>query len=139
MGRRFESGRGHHNVLFVNYMSTLFTGTGYIIELVVTILLLPLLVYLTFIISYGLGKGLNHLFLRGRSLHISYLLFLFIGCSGFFALVLMVAGASLIQVFSLSTAEWWYQQMLPIGTAGNTVGIVCTILAGFLRGNSDEL
>jgi hypothetical protein len=120
-------------------MSTLFTGTGYIIELVITILLLPLLIYLTYLISYGLGRGLNHLFLHGRSSYTSYLLFFFIGCTGFFLLVLMVVGASLIQVFSLATAEWWYQQMLPVGTTGNTIGIVCTITAGFLRGKGDEL
>ena len=120
-------------------MSTLFTGTEYIIELVTTMLLLPLLVYLTFLISYGLGKGLNHLFLHGRSIYVFNLLFLFIGCTGFFLLVLMIVGASLIQVFSLSTAERWYQQMLPIGTTGNTIGIVCTITAGFLRGKGDEL
>jgi len=120
-------------------MSTLFTGSAYIIELVSTILLLPLLVYLTFLISYGVGKGLNHIFLHGRSLYDFYMLFFFIGCTGFFLLVLMIMGASLIQVFSLSTAERWYQQMLPIGTTGNTIGIVCTITAGFLRGKGDEL
>ena len=120
-------------------MSTLFTGTGYIIELVTTILLLPLPVYLIFFISYGLGKGLNHVFMHGRSVYVFYLLFFFIGCTGFFLFVLMIVGASFIQVFSLSTAEWWYRQMLPVGTAGNTIGIVCTIAAGLLRGKVDEL
>ena len=118
-------------------MSTLFTGTGYIVELIITLLLLPFLVYLTFLIAYGLGKGLNYLLLQGRSFYSSYLLFSFIGWAGFFALVCMILGASFVQVFSLSAAEWWYQQTLPIGSTGNTIGILCAMTAGLLRGKDD--
>jgi hypothetical protein len=119
-------------------MSTLFTGTEYIIEFVTTLLLLPFLVYLSFLISYGLGKGLNYLLLNGRSFPPSYLLFAVIGFIGFFSLAITVFGASFIRIFSISVSEWWYKQMLPIGSTGNSIGILATVAAGFLRGRGDN-
>ena len=105
-------------------MSTLFTGTEYIIELIITLLLLPFLVYLSFLISYGLGKGLNYLLLNGRSFPLSYLLFAVIGFTGFFSLAITVFSASFIQIFSISGSEWWYKQVFPIGSTGNKIGIL---------------
>lgn len=119
-------------------MSTLFTGTEYIIEFIITLLLLPFLIYLSFLISYGLGKGLNYLLLNGRSFPPSSLLFIVIGFTGFFSLAITIFGASLIQIFNISTAEWWYKQVFPIGSTGNTIGIIATITAGFLRGREDN-
>ena len=46
-------------------MGTLFTGTDALIELVITLLVLPLLISLSFLIPYGIGKGLNSLLLDG--------------------------------------------------------------------------
>ena len=119
-------------------MSTLFTGTEYFVELVATLLLLPFLVYLSFLISYGLGKGLNYLLLEGRSFPPSYLLFEVIGFIGFFSLAITVFGASFIQIFSISASEWWYKQVFPIGSTGNTIGIISTVTAGFLRGRGSD-
>ena len=119
-------------------MSTLFTGTEYIVELVTTLLLLPFLVYLSFLISYGLGKGLNFVLLNGRSFYLPHLLFIVIGFMGFFSLAITVFGASLIQIFSISGSEWWYKQVFPIGSTGNTIGIFSTVTAGFLRGRGGD-
>ena len=119
-------------------MDTLFTGTEYFVEFMTTILILPLLIYLSFFISYGLGKGLNHFFLHGKSFNTLHLLCTFIGGMGFFALGVMILGASFIQVFSISAAEGWYQQVYPIGSIGNNIGIICFVSAGFLKGKNDE-
>ena len=117
-------------------MATLFTGTEYIIEFVTTLLLLPFLIYISFLVSYGIGKGLNYLLLGGRSFPPSYLLFAVIGFIGFFSLAITVFGASFVQIFSISASEWWYKQVFPFGSTGNTIGIFSTITAGFLRGGS---
>jgi hypothetical protein len=53
---------------------------------------------------------------------------------GFFSLAITVFGASLIQVFSISSSERWYKMVFPVGFTGNTIGILSTIAAGFLRG-----
>ena len=119
-------------------MSTLFTGTEYIIEFVTTLLLLPFLVYLSFLISYGLGKGLNYILLNGRSFPLLNLLFAAIGFVGFFSLAITVFGASLIQVFSISSSEWWYKQVFPLGLIGNTIGVVSAVAAGFLKGRNED-
>ena len=119
-------------------MSTLFTGTEYIIELVITLLLLPFLVYISFIISYGLGRGLNYFLLNGRSFYPLYLLFIAVGLTGLFSLAITVFGASFIQIFNIAAAEWWYKKVFPIGFTGNTIGILATITAGFLRGRDDN-
>lgn len=119
-------------------MGTLFTGTAALIELVTTLLVLPLLICLSFLIPYGLGKGLNSLFMAGKSFNSPYLLCTFIGGMGFFALVVMVLGASFLQIFSIPAAEWWYQHLFPIGATGNTIGIICSFSSGFLRGKIDE-
>jgi hypothetical protein len=119
-------------------MSTLFTGTEYIIEFVITLLLLPFLIYLSFFIVYTLGKGLNYLLLKGRSFSPPHLLFVVIGFLGFFSLAITVFSASFIQIFSISTAEWWYKKVFPIGSTGNTIGILASLAAGFLRGRNDN-
>jgi len=119
-------------------MGTLFTGTAELIELVITLLVLPLFICLSFLIPYGAGKGLNSLLLAGKSFNSSYLLCTFIGGMGFFALIIMVLGASFLQVFSLSAAEWWYHQLFPLGATGNTLGIICSFSSGFLRGKKYE-
>jgi hypothetical protein len=119
-------------------MGTLFTGTAALIELVITLLVLPLLIYLSFLIPYGLGKGLNNLLLAGKSFNSSYLLCAFIGGMGFFSLAAMVLGASFLQIFSISAAAWWYEHLFPLGATGNTLGIVCAFSSGFLRGKIDE-
>jgi len=119
-------------------MGSLFTGTAELIELVITLLVLPLFICLSFLIPYGAGKGLNSLLLAGKSFNSSYLLCTFIGGMGFFALIIMVLGASFLQVFSLSAAEWWYHQLFPLGATGNTLGIICSFSSGFLRGKKDE-
>ena len=119
-------------------MGSLFTGTAELIGLVITLLVLPLFICLSFLIPYGAGKGLNSLLLAGKSFNSSYLLCTFIGGMGFFALIIMVLGASFLQVFSLSAAEWWYHQLFPLGATGNTLGIICSFSSGFLRGKKDE-
>jgi len=118
-------------------MGTLFTGTAALIELVITVLVLPLLICLSFLIPYGVGKGLNSLLLAGKSFNSAYLLCAFIGGTGFFALVVVVFGASFLQIFSISAAEWWYQHLLPLGATGNTLGIICSFSSGFFRGKID--
>ena len=118
-------------------MDTLFTGTAALIELVITLLILPLLICLSFLIPYGVGKGLNSLLLAGKSFISSYLLCAFISGMGFFALVVMVLGASFLQIFSISAAEWWYHHLFPLGATGNTLGIICSCSSGFFRGKTD--
>ena len=119
-------------------MSTLFTGTVYIVEFVITLLMLPFLIYLSFLVSYGLGKGLNCLLISGRSFSPSYLFFIVIGFTGFFSLAITVFSSSFIQIFSISAAEWWYKKVFPIGSTGNMIGILATITAGFLKGKDDN-
>jgi len=119
-------------------MGTLFTGTTELVELVITLLVLPLFICLSFLIPYGAGKGLNSLLLAGKSFNSSYLLCAFIGGMGFFALVVMVLGASFLQIFSISAAEWWYRQMFPLGATGNTLGVICSFSSGFFRGKKYE-
>ena len=118
-------------------MGTLFTGTAALIELLITLLVLPLFIYLSFFIPYGLGKGLNNIVMAGKSFKSSYLLCAFIGGMGFFAFVAMVLGASFLQLFSISAAEWWYQHLFPLGATGNTLGIICSFSSGFLKGKID--
>ena len=119
-------------------MGTLFTGTAALIELVITLLVLPLLICLSFLIPYGLGKGFNSVLMAGKSFNISYLLCAFIGGMGFFSLAVMVLGASFLQIFSIPAAEWWYQHLFPLGATGNTLGIVCSFSSGFFRGKIDQ-
>jgi hypothetical protein len=119
-------------------MGTLFTGTAALIELVITLLVLPLLICLSFLIPYGMGKGLNRLLLAGKSFNVSYLLCTFIGGMGFFSLAVMVLGASFLQLFSNSAAEWWYQHLFPLGATGNTLGIICSFSSGFFRGKIEQ-
>ena len=138
MGRTFESCRGHQNTSIIRYMSTLFTGTEYIIELVTSLLLLPFFVYISFLISYGIGKGLNYFLLNGRSFPHSHLMFAVIGFMGFFSLAITVFSSSFIQIFSISSSEWWYKQAFPIGSTGNTIGVLSTVVAGFLRGRGGD-
>jgi hypothetical protein len=64
-------------------------------------------------------------------------LFVVVGFLGFSSLAITVLGSSFIQIFSISTSEWWYKKVFPIGSTGNTIGIVATIIAGFLRGKGD--
>ncbi len=119
-------------------MDTFFTGTTSFVWLVVTALLLPFIVCLSFFIPYGAGKGLNHLFLSGRSYSTYYLLSAFIGGMGFFALSVMILGAAFLQVFSFSAAEWWYEHLYPVGATGNTIGIIASLSAGLFKGRSDD-
>lgn len=119
-------------------MGTLFTGTASLIELVITLLILPLLICLSFLIPYGMGKGFNSVFLAGKSFNISYLLCAFIGGMGFFALTVMILGASFLRIFSISVAEWWYQHLFPLGATGNTLGIICSFSSGFFKGKTDQ-
>lgn len=119
-------------------MGTLFTGKVTLIELITVILVLPLVVYVSFAVPYTIGKGLNSLVLGGKSFRSSYQLCAFIGGMGFFTLVLMVLGASFLQIFSLSAAEWWYQNLFPLGATGNTLGIICALTSGFLRGKIND-
>ena len=119
-------------------MGTLFTGTAALIELVTALLVLPLFICLSFLIPYGLGKGLNGLLLAGKSFNSSYLLCAFIGGMGFFSLVVMVLGASFLQIFSIAAAEWWYQHLFPVGATGNIMGILCSFFSGVLRGKTDD-
>ena len=118
-------------------MGTLFTGTAALIELVITLLVLPFLICLSFIIPYGVGKGLNNLLLAGKSFDSFYLLCAFIGGMGFFTLAVVVVGASFLQVFSISAAEWWYRYLFPLGATGNILGIICSFSSGFFRGKID--
>ena len=118
-------------------MGTLFTGTAALIELIITLLVLPLLICLSFLIPYGVGKGLNSLFLAGKSFNSPYLLSTFIGGMGFFALAIVIVGASFLQVFSFSAAEWWYRYLFPLGATGNILGIICSFTSGFFRGKID--
>lgn len=119
-------------------MGTLFTGTIALIELVITLLVLPLVICLSFLIPYGMGKGFNSVLMAGKSFNISYLLCAFIGGMGFFSLAVMVLGASFLQIFSISAAEWWYQHLFPLGATGNTLGIICSFSSGFFRGKTDQ-
>jgi hypothetical protein len=119
-------------------MGTLFTGTAALFELVITLLVLPLLICLSFLLPYGMGKGLNSVLLAGKSFNISYLLCAFIGGMGFFSLTVMVLGASFLQIFSISAAEWWYQHLFPLGATGNIIGIICSFSSGFFRGKIDQ-
>lgn len=119
-------------------MSTLFTGAGPpLVDLTATVLLFPFFIYLSSLIPYGLGKWLNSLFISGRSFNSSYQLCMFLGGMGFCALFILVLGASFLQLFAESAAEWWYHHFFLIGAAGNTIGITCFFLAGFFKGEFD--
>ena len=81
---------------------------------------------------------MNLFFLNGRNFNTLYLLFLFIGGMGFFGLVIMILGASLIQVFSITAAERWYNEVFLIGYNGTIIGIICSISAGFFKGKNND-
>ncbi|MCK5187010.1 MAG: hypothetical protein KAR43_07710 [Deltaproteobacteria bacterium] len=119
-------------------MENITAGTGGIIQLAATLVLLPLWIGLSFFIPYVLGKGINGLFLSGRSFKNSSLFFAFIGGIGFFALFVLVLGPSIIQIFSVTISEELYEYLLPIGSTGNTVGIVSSLAVGLLRGTDEE-
>jgi len=115
-------------------MDTLFVGSSPLFHLIITLLVFPFLVYLSIIIPYGLGKVLAGLLTAGKSFNSSYQVCTFIGGMGFSALAALVLGASLLQLFTISGAEWWYQHLFSIGATGNTMGIICSFLAGFFKG-----
>ncbi|MCK5513927.1 MAG: hypothetical protein KAJ00_05475 [Deltaproteobacteria bacterium] len=119
-------------------MENITAGTGGIIQLAATLVLLPLWIGLSFFIPYVLGKGINGLLLSGRSLTNSSLFFAFVGGIGFFALFVLVMGPSIIQIFSGTISEELYEYLLPIGSTGNTVGIVSSLAVGLLRGTDEE-
>lgn len=119
-------------------MEEVIPGTGSVVQLVTTFTLLPIWIGLSFFIPYFLGKGINRLLLRGKSFKNSSLFFAFIGGVGFFALFFLVMGPSVIQIFSVSISEELYEYLLPIGSTGYTVGIICALAVGLLRGSDEE-
>ena len=119
-------------------MENITAGTGGIIQLAATLVLLPLWIGLSFFIPYVLGKGINGLLLSGRSFKNSSLFFSFVRGIGFFSLFVLVLGPSIIQIFSVAISEELYEYLFPIGSTGNTVGIVSSLAVGLLRGNDEE-
>ena len=67
-------------------MGNITVGAGEIVQLAITLVLLPLWIGLSFFIPYALGKGINRLLLSGRSFRNSSSFFAFavgdwpIGC-----------------------------------------------------------
>ena len=119
-------------------MEQMTVGTGGIVQLAATVVLLPLWIGLSFFIPYIFGKGINRLLLSGRSFKNSSLFFAFIGGIGFFALFVLVIGPSIIQIFSVTISEELYEYLFPIGSAGHTVGMVSSLAVGLLGGNDEE-
>lgn len=119
-------------------MGNMTAGSGEIVQLAETVVLLPLWIGFSFFIPYLLGKGINWLLLSGRSFKNSSLFFAFIGGIGFFALFVLVMGPSIIQIFSVTISEELYEYLFPIGSAGHTVGTVSSLAVGLLSGNDEE-
>ncbi len=119
-------------------MGNITVGAGEIVQLAITLVLLPLWIGLSFFIPYALGKGINRLLLSGKSFRNSSSFFAFIGGVGFFTLFVLVLVPSIVRIFSASASEGLYEYLFPIGSAGNTVGITSSLAVGLLKGNDEE-
>ena len=124
--------------VLLDIMENIVAGTGGIVHLATTLVLLPLWIGLSFFIPYVLGKSINKLLLSGRSFKNSSLFFAFTSGVGFFALFVLIMVPSIIQIFSVTVSEELYEYLFPIGSTGNTVGIVSSLAVGLLRGNDEE-
>ena len=115
-------------------MEHLLIGAGGIVQLIITLALLPFWIGLCFFVPYMIGKGINRLLLKCRSFSRSNLFFAWIGGIGFFALFVVVLGSAVIKIPSISKAEWWYNHLFPMGAIGNTIGVICSGIIGILTG-----
>jgi len=117
-------------------MEQLLIGATGIVQLIITLFLLPLWIGLCFFIPYMLGRGANRLFLANRSFERPRLVFTAIGGAGFSVLFVFILISTIIQIFSISASEWWYKNLFLFGAIGNTVGVVCSLLFGILTGKA---
>jgi len=67
-------------------MEHILIDVGGIVQLIITLFLLPLWISLCFSIPYIIGKGINRVLLKGEAFSRLRLLFAYIGGIGFFAL-----------------------------------------------------
>ena len=83
---------------------------------------------------FGLGLGLNRLFLRGRGIDSALEFFgYFLGGTAFGVFMLFIEGWLVIAIFSPAASEWWYVTFFRVGAIANIVGIACCGLAGLLQ------
>ena len=115
-------------------MEYILGGAGGVVQVIITLFLLLLWIGLCFFVPYMIGKSINRVLLEAKSFPRLSLLFAYVGGIGFFALFILVLGSSIIQIFSISKAEWWYKHLFSIGAIGNTVGIICSGIFGILTG-----
>ena len=110
-----------------------------IVSLVITIFLVPLWIGLCFFIPYLIGEGLNKLCLKGRSFPRPTKFFFYIAGISFSPVFFTLVGFSIIQIFSISASELWYQYLFPVSAVGNTIGIIFSGIIGLLRGKVSSL